>query len=240
MSGISQPRGWTLGKKSSPVVLVLHIGDAVGSEAAAAALACTASEPERAALLIDLDEGRQPRSSLVATTGARELEERIAAHLPEAAGASRGQICHLKLPPDTAGVEQVPAALPLSRESAAAILLPPWLLQPLLEEPRIRPTAVLLRADLNKDRALTALVARDLMTRGLRVAVLKRPLGWMTARAALVGVLPRAQAFPPRLRERLLVSDDSKFLRCYDGKDEAEGDGQAKEQRRSSQKQARR
>lgn len=224
MSGVAQARGWTLSERRSPVVLVTHVGDAVGARAAAAAFACAASVPERAALLIDLDDGRPPRSSLIATTGARELEERIAAHMPAATVASRGQICHLKLPADPAGVEQVPAALPLARESAAVILLPPWLLQPLLEEPRIEPTAALLRADLGEDRALTALAARDLIARGLRVAVLKRPIGWLAARSALVGVLPGADAVPTRMRERLLNTEDSKFQWCYDGKDETKGE----------------
>ena len=218
MSGVAQARGWALSGRHGPVVLVTHVGGAIGARAAAAALACAASKPERAALLIDLDDGRPPRSSLIATTGARELEERIAVHMPEATVASRGQICHLKLPAGPAGVEQVPAALPLARESAAVILLAPRLLQPLLEEPRIEPTAALLRADLGEDRALTALAARDLIARGLRVAVLKRPLGWLAAGSALVGVLSGADAVPTRTRERLLNTEDSKFQQCYDGK----------------------
>jgi hypothetical protein len=224
VSGAAQARGWTPAKRRGPVVLVTQVGDAVGSGAAAAALACAASEPERAALLIDLDQGRAPRSSLVATVGARELEERFAAHMPKAPVASRGQICHLKLPADPAGIEQVSAALPLARESAAVILLPPSFLQPLLGEPRIQPAAALLRADLSEERALTALAARDLMARGLRVSVLKRPPGWWAARSALFGAFPAPGVFPERLLKRLLKSEDSKLRQCYDGKDEATGE----------------
>lgn len=171
----------------SPVVLVTRVGDAAGSRAAAAALACAASEPDRAALLIDLDGGRAPRPALIATAGARALEERLVAHMPDAALASRGSICHLTLPCDRDGVERIAAALPLVRASAAVVHLPPGLLRAALEEPRIRPTAALLRADLAEDRALTALAARDLLDRGLRVKVLKRPLGWLAGRAALLG-----------------------------------------------------
>jgi hypothetical protein len=224
VSGAAQTGGWTLHTRSSPVVLVTCVGGATGSRGAAAALACAASKPERAALLIDLDQGRAPRSSLIATAGARELEERVAVHMPDVTVASRGQICHLKLPADPTGIERAPAALPLARESAAVILHPPSFLQPLLGEPRIQPTAALLRADLAEERALTALAARDLMARGLRVAVLKRPLGWLVARCALFGVLPGADAFPTRMRERLLNTEDSKFQRCYDGKGEAKGE----------------
>jgi hypothetical protein len=191
--------------RSFTVVLVACVGTASGSRAAAAALACAGSEPDRAALLIELAAGRAPRPSLVATAAARELEERLVAHLPEAGVASRGGICLLKLPPDPGGVEQLPAALPLVRGSAAVVHLPPALLQPALAEPRITPTAALLRADIDQDRALAALAARDLLDRGLRVAVLKRPPAWLPARRALLGALPaESGALPARLRERLL------------------------------------
>jgi hypothetical protein len=185
-----------------PLVLVTRVGAASGSKPAAAALACAASEPDRAALLIDLDDGRAPRSTLVATAGARALEERLAAHMPDAAVASRGQICHLKLSPDPEGVERLAAALPLVRESAAVLHAPPPLLRSALAH---RPTAALLRADLDEDRALTALAVRDLIGHGLRLAVLKRPLGRLTTRAALLGALPEAsRSLPAGLRARLL------------------------------------
>lgn len=189
----------------SPVVLVAATSTAVGSRAAAAALACAGSDADRAALLVDLGGERAPRPSLVATAAARGLEERLVAHMPEARVASRGSICHLVLAGDDAGLARVPAALPLVRDSAAVLRLPPRLLRPVLEEARIGATGALLVADLSRDRALTALTAGDLVQRGLRVAVLKRPLGWLAARRALVGALPAgAGALPPRLIARLL------------------------------------
>lgn len=208
------------------VVLVTSVGAASGARAAAAALACAGSEPDRAALLIDLGGGpRAPRPSLVASTAARELEERLAAHLPDAGVASRGQICQLTLAADPSGLDGVAAALPVARDSIAVVHLAPHLLRPLLDDPRIRASAALLRADLDGDRPLTALAARDLIDRGLRVAVLKRPLGWLSARAALLGALRAiGDALPIWLRERLLNTDDSKFHRCYDEEDEFEGD----------------
>lgn len=186
-------------------VFVTGVGTATGSWAAAAALACAGSESDRAGLLIDLGAGRNPRPSLIATAAARELEERLATHLPKTGLASRGWFCHLVLPPDPNGVEQIAAALPAVRDSTAVIHLPPRLVQPALDEPRFRPSAAFLRADLPENRALTALAARELMERGIRVAVLKRPLGWLAGRAALLGALPTgSQALPPRLTERLL------------------------------------
>ncbi len=191
-----------------PVVLVTAVGAAAGSRAAAAALACAGSDPDRAGLAIDLADGRAPRPALIATAAARELEERLAVHLPGAGVASRGSFCRLQLAGDADGIGQIAAALPLVRASAATIHLPQRLLQPVLAEARIRPTGALLRADLPEDRALTALAVRDLMARGLRVAVLKRPLGWLAAGRALLGAPAVGGNLPARPRDRLLHSAD--------------------------------
>jgi hypothetical protein len=187
------------------IVLVTAVGAATGSRAAAAALACIGSESDRAGLLIDLAAGRRPRPSLIATGAARGLEERLAAHLPGRVAASRGRVCHLILPADLAGIEQISAALPIVRDALSVVHLPPRLLQPALDESRLQPSAALLRADLDEDRALVALAVRDLMERRMDVAVLKRPLAWSVARAALLGALsPSSGALPLRATERLL------------------------------------
>lgn len=205
-----------------PVVLVTRVGAASGSMAAAAALARTASESDRAALLIDVGEGRDPRSTLIATEGARALEERLAAHLPDAAVASRGWICVLKAPPEPTAFETLAAALPLVREPAAVIHLAPAQLRAALTAPGIQPTAALLCAKLANDRALTALAIRDLMDAGLRTAVLKRPLGRLSALSAQLGVLPpSAPVLPARLCERLLATDDKRLPKRYPGGDES-------------------
>ncbi len=211
----------------SPVVLVSRVGAAKGSRAVAAALACAASESDRAALLVDLEEGKALRPTLIATAGARALEDRMAAHLPDATIASRGRICHLKLPPEHEGTETLAAALPLARESAAIIHLPPVLLRAVLGDARIRSTGVLLRADLTEDRALTALAVRDLMAEGLQVGVVKRPLGLPAACAARLGAIPRGrQAFSSRPFERMLRTEDRRFRQWYDGKDETRSERQ--------------
>jgi hypothetical protein len=72
------------------VILVAAIGAASGSRAAAAALACAASEPDRPGLLVDIG-GRPPRPTLVASSGARDLEERMTVHLPGASGGLAGR-----------------------------------------------------------------------------------------------------------------------------------------------------
>jgi len=68
--------------------------------------------------------------------------------------------------------------------------VPPGLLQAAIGAAGLRAGAVVLRADLSRDRALTALAAQDLIARGVAVAVAKRPLTWVPSRRALFGALP--------------------------------------------------
>jgi hypothetical protein len=217
------------------VVLVTRVGEASGSRAVAAALACHGSDPDLPGLLIDVD-GRAPRPALVASTGARELEERLAAHLPAHRSAARGQTCHLAVGTDPLELEAIRAALPLARDSVAVIHLPPARLQPLLADLGVAISGVLLRADLDVDRALAALAVRDLVARGVRVRVLGRPLPWVAARRALFGLLSpeAAGGLPSRLTAGVLRKNASLEHRCYDGSDDAEADpeGTAQQQRR--------
>ncbi len=188
--------------RSGPVVLATWAGGAEGSLAVAAALACAGSDVGSAVLLIELTDGRGPRPALIASAAARALEERLGAHLPGAAVASRGHICHLALSVEGGGGEDevvsdrardsitaVRSALPLARETAAVIHLPPRLVQPALEG-GIEPSGALIRADLGgEDRPLAALAVRGLASTGVRVAIAKAPLAWVPARRALFGAL---------------------------------------------------
>ncbi len=190
-------------------VLVAAVGAAEGSRGAAAALACAGADADLATLLVDVG-GRAPRPTLLASTAAQRLEERLAAHLPAVRAAARGQVCHLAVPADPDGLAAAAAAVTVARGSLSVLHVPAALLRPLLEErPGLAPTGVLLRADLGPDRALLALVARDLMSRGPAVAVLKRRLGWMAERRALFGALmPDATGgLPPRLLRQLAAHD---------------------------------
>lgn len=220
---------------SERVILVTAVGEANGSKAVAAALACAGSEPDRPGLLIDLG-GRPPRPTLVASAGARELEERLTVHLPPLRAASRGQTCHLAVAGDPADFDAVRAALPLVRGSVAVIHLPPALLQAALAEPGLEPSGAVLCADLATDRPLTALAVRDLVAGGLRTKVSKRPLAWVPARRALFGVLPPGTpaGLPPSLLQSLLKSQISASHLCYGDLDDQEADtaGAAQQQRR--------
>jgi len=186
------------------LILVTAVGEACGSKAAAAALACAGSEPDRPGLLVDVG-GLRPRPTLFASSGARELEERLAAHRPDLPVASRGQTCHVALGAE-ARDQTLRSVLPLVRDSLAVVCLPAGALHAMVEELDAELDGVVLRADLTRDRALTALAVAGPIGRGVAVRVLARPLAWVAARRALFGALP-AEApggLPPRLRTRLL------------------------------------
>jgi hypothetical protein len=189
-------------------LVVSRVGDAEGSRPIAAALACAGSQADRAALLLELTDAGPPRPVLIASAAARSLEERLAAHLPEAGVASRGALCHLTLPAGQEGLERAPAALALVRDSLGVVHVPPGLLQAAVALTGLRTRAAVLRGDLNRDRALIALAAGDLLARGLAIAVVKRPLAWVPSRRAVFGALPpgAAGSLPTRTLRRLGVA----------------------------------
>jgi hypothetical protein len=200
-------------------VLVTAVGSAEGSRGAAAALACAGADVDLATLLVELG-GRAPRPTLLASSAAHGLEERLVAHLPQARVAARGEVCHLAAPATPEGFELASAAATVARGAVAVVHLPPSLLRPLLEH-AAGPSAsgILLRADVAVDRPLLALAVRDLTARGLDVAVLKQQLGWVAERRALFGTLPAdaAGGLPGRLVQRLLPPARRRVERASDG-----------------------
>lgn len=187
------------------VVLVTAVGGAEGSRGAAAALSCAGAAVGAAALLVDVG-GRVPRPTLIAAAAAHQLEERLSARLPALRPAARGEVCHLSVAADEDGLAAAGTAVTVARGGLAVVHAPPELLQPVLEVPGApRLDAVLLRADLAEARPLVALAVDDLFERGLRVAVLKRRLGWVAERRAGFGVLGSdSGGLPESLLRRLL------------------------------------
>lgn len=194
--------------KTGPTVVVAAVGEAEGARGAAAALACAGADVDFATLLVDVG-GRAPRPALLASAAAQELEERLAAHLPDARVAARGQVCHLAVPADAEGLASAAAAMTVAREATTVVHVPAELLQEALAgEADLAPTGVLLRADLIEDRPLVALTVRNLLVRELSVAVLKRRLGWVAERRAFFGALPQGTpgSLPPQLVRRLRIA----------------------------------
>jgi hypothetical protein len=195
----------------APTVLVTSVGNAEGSRAAAAALAFAGADIDRTTLFVDFG-GRPPRPTLLASAAAHRFEERLVAHLPAARVAARGQVCHLAVPAGEEGLETASAAVTVARGQLAVLHVPPALLQPLLDaRSGPRPSAALLRAEISADRALLALLVRDLLDRELSVGVLKRRLSWVAERRALFGALPAdtAAGLPAAVLRRLLSHE------CY-------------------------
>jgi hypothetical protein len=95
------------------------------------------------------------------------------------------------------------------------------LVQPLLQRGLgARLTGAMLRADIASDRALLALVVRDLRGRGLAIGVLKRRLGWVAERRALFGALaPEVAGGLPVPLVRHLLSHE-----CYADLDDPRAD----------------
>jgi hypothetical protein len=190
----------------APTLLVAAAGEAEGARAAAAALACAGADPDRAALFVDVA-GKPPRPTLLASAPARDLEERLVAHLPAARVAARGQVCHLAVGADQDGFAVAAAAETVAREAVAVIHVPAEHVQALLADSLgSRLTGVLLRVDLEHERSLAALAVADLRGRGLAVGVLKHRLSWVAERRALFGTLAPGAAggLPASLVERLV------------------------------------
>lgn len=207
-------------------VVVTAVGTAEGSRPAAAALACAAAGDGQAPLLIDLG-GRPPRPTLIASAPARALEERLVAHLPRARVAARGTLCHLAAAADPDGFGAAAAAVTVARDALATVHVAPGDLQALLADPAgPRFTGALLRADLGTDRALLALVVRDLLDRGLVVGVLKRRLSWVSERRALFGALgAEGEGLSPSLVRRLSQYGDGYGFGGGVGAGVGDGDG---------------
>jgi hypothetical protein len=189
-----------------PTVLVAAVAEAEGARAGAAALACAGADTDRAALFVDVA-GKPPRPTLLASAPARDLEERLVAHLPAARVAARGQVCHLAVGADGDGFAVAAAAETVAREALAVLNVPPRHVQELLANPLgSRLTGALLRADLEQEHSLLALAVDDLRGRGLAVGVLKQRLSWVAERRALFGTLAPGAAggLPDSLVERLL------------------------------------
>jgi hypothetical protein len=187
------------------VVVVAAVGGAEGARGAAAALSCAGSGIGSAALLLDVG-GRVPRPTLIASASAHQLEERLSARLPTLRPAARGEVCHLSVTADEDGLAAAGVAATVARGGLAVVHVTPDLLQPLLDSSGApRPDSVLLRADLEGARPLVALAIDDLLGRGLRVAVLKRRLGWVAERRAGFGALGSdSGGLPESLLRRLL------------------------------------
>lgn len=177
----------------SRLVVTCSAGAERGGLATACALGVAAAElgvegGRRGVALVDLHPGRTPRSGLLASPAARELEARAIEGDEGLAGAARGHLCLLRGSGDWGADTE-----------AALALEPDWLfvscaadqLRSLLETGRgsgWQSSAVLLAAGLPS--ALLGLLARELRAEGAGLKVWRRAPGVVQARRALAGIDP--------------------------------------------------
>jgi Transglycosylase SLT domain/D-alanyl-D-alanine carboxypeptidase len=196
------------------LALVTGIAEARGAPALAAALA--AGPASAGSLLLELGaENGVRRPAVLASDGARAIEERLSAALPELRPAARGHACHLCIAPRPDALELAAAAIAeLPPGTPAVAHVPERLWQQGLAHRALRPGGALLRVDLPRDRELAALAVRDLRRHHARVKVAKRPLSWLSARRAMAG-LPlggRAESRLRRWRAALLDGSPAQAL----------------------------
>src|SRR3954471_15069006 len=128
---------------------------------------------------------RPRKGPMLAAAAARELEDALRAEGFDRV-AARGRLCWLGLAPGEDPLGELRRAVDALPNGAVAIAhLPASLLQAALNGAVQKPVAALLRADLPRDRSLTAMTAIELRGRGLPVRVASRPLGRVAARRAL-------------------------------------------------------
>ena len=218
------------------VVLVTAVGAASGSRAAAAALACAGSEPDRPGLLIDVG-GRPPRPTLVASSGGARAGG--AAHGPPAPVAR--SLARADLPPRGRGEPEAStrSARPCpscATRSRCCRCRRRWCrtCSPRRAPDSRRPAARRPRRRACAHRARRPRPAR----RGLAGRVLKRPLAWVPARRALFGVLPPQApgGLPSHVRRGFGKQRSQLEHACYSGRDDGDAEidpeGTAQQQRR--------
>jgi hypothetical protein len=169
------------------VLLVGSTHLAGGADALAAALAVCVAAEDRAALLAEVGEGGSRRPTLLASAAARRCEAQLGG--TAAGAAARGLLCHLAAGEGEEGIDRAAdAAGSLVECSGCVVRVTAPLWQAALEHPRLRPCAAVIRADLPRERSLTALAVCDLHARRLQVRVATRPMAWTARRRALAGV----------------------------------------------------
>ncbi|HKH14751.1 MAG TPA: transglycosylase SLT domain-containing protein [Solirubrobacterales bacterium] len=173
---------------SRDLVIATSLGDAKGGVAVAAAVGVALSHTRPAVLVAELGAraGRGP--TMLAAASARELEDALRAGGFDRV-AARGRLCWLGLDASDDALGELGRAVHALPEHAVAIAhLPAELWQEALSGSVQRPSAALLRADLPRDRSLTAMSVIELRDRGIPVRVAARAPGRVASRRALAGL----------------------------------------------------
>ncbi len=180
------------------LVLAAELPGASGGLALAASTAVSiarrdAADDQPAVLLVEAGGARSRGPTMLASEAARELEHALRDGGFES--AARGRLAWLRIAAEAGWTDALADALRIAATARAAVVsLPAALLGEALGCGAIAPDAVLLRADLPRQRSLAALAAIELRQAGLRIRVAPRPIGRVGARRALAGIDPGGAA----------------------------------------------
>jgi hypothetical protein len=182
---------------SPPLVIAAELPGAGGGLAAAAAvavsLAATAGAGGRGVLMVEASSERRRGPTMLASEGARRLERLLCEGGVDA--AARGRLCWLCLEKEADPTEGLAMALSVAGDAGAVVAhLPGALWRAALESPEFGAAAGVLRAELPRQRSLTALAVRELRDAGLRARVASRAPGPVAARRVTSGLEPGGQA----------------------------------------------
>lgn len=174
-------------RTAPPCMVVAPLGEATGSRAVAAALACAGIGESGAPIFLDVG-GREARPTLLASAGAKELEELLAAHLPQGAAAARGGFCQVTLPADSRGLRAAATAVAVAGSVPTVVHVRREGLRAFLDAPLGScASAAVLCSGGETGRAVAVPTALEVLGRGLAVALMERRLDWVTERRALFG-----------------------------------------------------
>jgi hypothetical protein len=172
------------------LILATSLGQAKGGMAVAAAVAVALSHRPRTVLLVELGAGGRRGPTMLAGSGARELEEALRGdgfdHV-----AARGRLCWLGLGADDGGLDKLRQAIGALPDGGLVVAYVPgrfW--GAAIEGGLPEPAGALLRSDLPRDRSLAALAVIELQAHRIPARVASRPLGRVAARRALAGLEP--------------------------------------------------
>jgi hypothetical protein len=144
-------------------------------------------------MLIEIGDGRGRGPTMLAAEGARQLERELRAAGAEC--AARGRLAWLRIPEQPGWLEALCDALELGRRARAIVVtVPARLFGEALACDGLDADAVLLRADLPRQRSLAALAAIELRRAGMRVRIVARAPGRVASRRALAGIDPGGDA----------------------------------------------
>jgi hypothetical protein len=180
-----------------PLVIAAELPGAGGGLAAAASvavsLAATGAAGARGVLMVEAAAERNRGPTMLASEGARRLERALGEAGIQA--AARGRLCWLCLERESSAFEDLTAAVGTAVDARAVVThLPGSLWRAAVGCAELGVGAGVLRAELPRQRTLTALAVRELRDAGIQARIFSCAPGPVAARRVISGLEPGGQA----------------------------------------------